>query len=86
MINHLDSSRDLADQFAKIGVVIAAVACVVAPLSLLVGVYGMNIKEITGDAANVTLYEFLQVGLPLVLFILVCGALFATWVSTTGGK
>ncbi|KFY25288.1 hypothetical protein V491_01815, partial [Pseudogymnoascus sp. VKM F-3775] len=80
IIDRLDSSRGVTDQFTRIGTAIAALACVIAPLSLLVGVFGMNLKEITGDAANIAILDFLKIGLPVVILMVVCIAVFATWV------
>lgn len=80
IIDRLDSSRGVTDQFTRMGTAIAALACVIAPLSLLVGVFGMNLKEITGDAANIAILDFLKIGLPVVISMVVCIAVFATWV------
>ncbi|KFY86165.1 hypothetical protein V498_07584 [Pseudogymnoascus sp. VKM F-4517 (FW-2822)] len=80
IINRLDSTRGVTDQFMRIGTVIGALACIIAPLSLLVGIFGMNLEEITGDAANIALYDFFKIGLPVVILMGICGAVFATWV------
>ena len=73
----------MADQFTKIGMIIAGLACVVSPMSLLVGFYGMNVKEFVGDNADITMYDVSKIGIPMVLLVGVCSALFATWLSTS---
>ena len=40
----------MAEQVGKIGMVIAVITGVVAPLSLITGYYGMNVKEFTPGA------------------------------------
>jgi len=50
-------TQDITDQFAKIGMLIAGIACVVSPIGVLVGFYGMNVKEFTGDGAVITMYD-----------------------------
>ncbi|PVH85279.1 hypothetical protein DL98DRAFT_583874 [Cadophora sp. DSE1049] len=41
-------SQAVSHQFAKIGMVVAGIFCIIAPLSLLTGFYGMNVQEFNG--------------------------------------
>lgn len=59
-------------------------------MSLLTSYYGMNVKEITPEA-TATLFEFWQIGIPILLITGVCVMFIAVWVltysqSTTRGQ
>ncbi|KAF2180473.1 hypothetical protein K469DRAFT_271607 [Zopfia rhizophila CBS 207.26] len=76
--SRLDSGRRVAEQFAKIGIILAAITGIVSPLSLITSFYGMNVKEFTPEAVA-TLYGFWTVGLPVLLFSLVLGVFLGLW-------
>lgn len=61
--------------------VIAAVAGVVSPLGLLTSFYGMNVREFT-VGANITLFEFWEVGIPVALVTGVCFVFLVVWMRT----
>ena len=77
----LDQGRRVADQFSKIGMFLAGLAGVVAPMSLLTGFYGMNVKEFTSEA-TATLFDFWQIGIPIVLAAGLCLAFLTIWALT----
>jgi Mg2+ and Co2+ transporter CorA len=77
----LDHGRQLAEQFGKIGMVIAAITGVVAPLSLITGYYGMNVKEFT-PGAELSLFDVWQIGTPIVLVTVICTAFIGLWMLT----
>ncbi|KAL9617024.1 MAG: hypothetical protein Q9160_008141, partial [Pyrenula sp. 1 TL-2023] len=66
LTSRLDQSRHLNEHFARIGTVIAAITGVVAPLSLITGYYGMNVREFTNDA-TVSLFEVWEIAAPVLL-------------------
>lgn len=65
--------------------VIAAVTGIVSPLSLLTSFYGMNVKEFSSDG-SATLFDFWQVGMPILLLSAVCIACLAIWMMTGRAK
>ncbi|KAF6220521.1 hypothetical protein HO133_002954 [Letharia lupina] len=77
----LDHGREVAEQFGKIGVFLAGLAGIVAPMSLLTGFYGMNVKELTQGATG-TLFEFWEIGIPVLLVTAVCVAFILLWMMT----
>ena len=79
--DRLDQGRKLAEQLGKIGIFIAGIAGVVAPLSLLTSFYGMNVQELTSQA-NGTLFGFWQVGIPLFLLTTISVVFGGVWVLT----
>jgi Mg2+ and Co2+ transporter CorA len=81
----LDSGRVTAEQFAKVGMVIAAIAGVVAPLGLVTSFYGMNVQEFT-SGATVSLFEFWEVGIPLALITGVFAVFLLLWMKTSSVK
>ena len=80
----LDLGSKVGEQLAKIGMFIAGVAGVVAPLSLLTSFYGMNVKEFNGG--SVSLFQFWRIGLPMLLFPTVFLGFFAVWMSTNTSR
>lgn len=60
---------------------LAGLAGVVAPMSLLTGFYGMNVKEFTSEA-TATLFDFWQIGIPIVLAAGLCLAFLTIWALT----
>ena len=79
--SRLDRGRDVAERFTKIGMVVAGLAGVVSPLSLLTSYYGMNVQEITPGATK-TLYDFWSIGIPMFLILVVCSGFVAIWMLT----
>lgn len=71
----------VAEKFAKIGMFLAGLAGVVAPLSLLTSFYGMNVKELT-EGATGTLFGFWEVGIPLLLVTAISVAFVILWMMT----
>lgn len=61
--------------------VIAGIAGIAAPLGLLVGFYGMNVKEFT-PGGSVSLFDVWQAGIPIILATVVCFAFLVIWVMT----
>ena len=60
---------------------LAILAGIVAPMSLLTGYYGMNVKELT-PGANGTLFEFWEIGIPVLLVTAICAAFIFLWMMT----
>lgn len=77
----LDSGRVTAEQFAKVGMVIAAITGVVSPLGLVTSFYGMNVREFT-SGATITLFDFWEVGMPLALMTGVFVVFLLLWMKT----
>ena len=77
----LDGGREVAERFGKIGVFLAALAGIVAPMSLLTGFYGMNVKELT-EGATGTLFGFWEIGIPVLLLTAVSVAFSVLWMMT----
>ena len=50
-------------------------------MSLLTGFYGMNVKELT-QGANGTLFDFWEIGIPLLLATAVFVAYIVLWMIT----
>ena len=71
----------IGDQLARIGMAVAGLACVMAPMSLLTGFYGMNVQEFT-SGANISLYDFWKNGMPVLLIALAAFAFLAIWLLT----
>ncbi|KAK3176619.1 hypothetical protein OEA41_007942 [Lepraria neglecta] len=81
----LDAGRKLGEQFAKIGMFLAALAGIVAPMSLLTGFYGMNVKEFV-PGTSTTLFEFWQIGIPVLLLTTSCIATTAIWMINNASR
>ncbi|MCJ1341379.1 hypothetical protein MMC09_006675 [Bachmanniomyces sp. S44760] len=79
----LDSGRSVGERFAKIGMIVAGISCVVSPLSLLTSFYGMNVREFT-SGANINLYDFWKGGVPVTLAMVVSFGLLAMWLFKGG--
>ena len=77
----LDYGRTVAEQFSKIGVFLAGLAAIVAPMSLLTGYYGMNVKEMS-PGATATLFQFWQIGVPMLLTTGVSVVFITLWILT----
>lgn len=77
----LDHGREVAEQFGKIGMFLAGLAGIVAPISLLTGFYGMNVKELTQGATG-TLFGFWEIGIPVLLVTAICVAFVVLWMMT----
>lgn len=60
---------------------LAGLAGIVAPLSLLTGYYGMNVREFVPGTSR-TLFDFWQIGLPILLITGVSMAFIALWTMT----
>ena len=80
-MDRLDQGSKVAEQFAKIGMVIAGIAGIVSPLGLLTSFYGMNVQEFT-SGASVSLFEVWKIGLPLLLATIVCFVFVGIWTMT----
>ena len=80
----LDQGREVAEQFGKIGMFLAGLAGIVAPMSLLTSFYGMNVKELTQGATG-SLFEFWEIGIP-VLFITAISVAFVLLWMMIGSK
>ena len=80
----LDSGQRLGEQFAKIGMFLAALAGIVAPLSLLTGFYGMNVQELVPGTSG-TLFGFWRIGIPVLLLTTSCIASTAIWMTNNSG-
>ncbi|KAI9814315.1 MAG: hypothetical protein M1826_002281 [Phylliscum demangeonii] len=80
--DRLDHGRKIGDRIAQIGLVIAGIAGVVAPLSLLTGFYGMNVQEFNTGSV-ITLFEFWQVAFPVALLTAVSVVAVAIWMATS---
>ena len=78
MTHKLEQGNHLSDQFTRIGIVVASLAAVISPISLLTGFFGMNVHEFTSDA-TIGLYDFWQYGVPLLMFALIGFAFFTSW-------
>ena len=50
-------------------------------MSLLTGFYGMNVKELTQGATG-TLFDFWQIGIPVLFVTAIAVALIILWMST----
>ena len=64
---------------------LAGLAGIVAPMSLLTGFYGMNVKELTQGATG-TLFEFWEIGIPVLLVTGICVAFIGLWMMTGSGR
>lgn len=60
---------------------LAGLAGIVAPMSLLTGFYGMNVRELTQGATG-TLFEFWEIGIPVLLVTAICVAFVILWMMT----
>ena len=80
----VDSGAVIGDQLARIGMAVAGIACVMAPMSLLTGFYGMNVQEFT-SGANTSLYDFWKNAMPVLLLALAVFAFLAIWLLTMKG-
>lgn len=63
---------------------LAGLAGIVAPMSLLTGFFGMNIKELS-PGANGTLFEFWEIGIPVLLVTAIGVAFIIVWMMTGSG-
>ena len=52
-----------------------------APMSLLTGFYGMNVKELTQGATG-TLFDFWEIGIPVLLITAIAVAFIMLWMLT----
>lgn len=80
--SRLDGGRDAADRLTKVGVLVGVIACVVSPLGLLTSFYGMNVQEFQ-PGAGASLFQFWQIGMPVLLLTLIGSALVAVWMLTS---
>lgn len=62
----LDSGRTIAEKFATIGIVLAGISGLTAPLTILTSYFGMNVQELV-SGATYTLFDFWQIALPTLL-------------------
>ena len=60
---------------------LAALAGIVAPMSLLTSFYGMNVKELTQGAAG-TLFQFWEIAIPVLLVTAISVAFVVLWMMT----
>lgn len=60
---------------------LAGLAGIVAPMSLLTGYYGMNVQELV-PGTNGTLFEFWQIGAPILLFTASGVSVATIWILT----
>ena len=60
---------------------LSALAGIVAPISLLTGFYGMNVKELTQGATG-TLFGFWEISIPVLLVTAVSVAFIILWMMT----
>lgn len=81
----VDQGSKIAEQFTKIGIVIAGVAGIVSPLSLLTSFYGMNVQEFT-SGASISLFDVSKIGLPLFVATFICFVFTAMWVMINPAK
>jgi Mg2+ and Co2+ transporter CorA len=79
--SRLDSGRLLAERFAKIGLVLAGVASIISPMSVLTSYYGMNVNEFVQGATS-NLYEFWRVGMPVLCGSFVGLGMLVLWILT----
>ena len=77
----LDRGREVAEQVSKIGIFLAGLAGIVAPMSLLTSFYGMNVKELTQGATG-TLFGFWEIGIPVLLITAIAVAFIILWMLT----
>ncbi|KAF2436224.1 hypothetical protein EJ08DRAFT_231807 [Tothia fuscella] len=77
----LDRGRQVAEQLGKIGIVVAVITGFVAPLSLITGYYGMNVKEFTPEA-DLSLFDVWQIGTPIILVSVVGVTVLGLWILT----
>lgn len=77
----LDGGRQAAERLTKVGLVVGVIASVVSPMGLLTSFYGMNVEEFA-PGAGASLFQFWQIGMPLLLLSLVTSAFVAVWLST----
>lgn len=52
-----------------------------APMSLLTGFYGMNVKELTQGATG-SLFDFWEIGIPVLLVTAIAVAFTMLWMLT----
>lgn len=69
----------LIERMTKIGLSIAAITGVIAPLGLLTSFFGMNVQEFTPDAKS-TLFDFWKLGLSTVLVTTVGLTFIGMWI------
>lgn len=81
----LDQGSKVAEQFGKIGMVVAVIASIISPLSLLTSFYGMNVQEFTSDA-SIHLPDVWEVAIPILVVIMVCTAITMVWMTTNSVK
>lgn len=80
--DRLEGGRKLGERITGVGVVLAAVSGVTAPLAVVTGYYGMNVSELT-SGGNASLFDFWAVALPVIVFSLVAmGVMFTRVVSS----
>lgn len=60
---------------------LAGLAGIVAPMSLLTGYYGMNVQELV-PGTNGTLFDFWQIGTPILLLTASCVSVVTIWMMT----
>lgn len=64
IVARLDSGSKLAEKLGTLGLILTGLSFIVTPLSLLTSYYGMNVSEFV-DGANLTLFGFWQIALPM---------------------
>ena len=80
----LDQGQKIGEQFARIGMIIAAITGIVSPLSLITSYYGMNVQEFTAGG-NASLFEVWEVGTPMLLVSVLTTVFIALWLATRRG-
>ncbi|KAJ9646488.1 hypothetical protein H2199_002537 [Coniosporium tulheliwenetii] len=83
--DRLDKGRIATERFTKVGIAIAGIAAIVTPLSLLTSFFGMNVVEFSPDA-SATLFDFWQIGVPVLLATAVGFSFLSLWLLTDSEK
>ncbi|KAJ9668396.1 hypothetical protein H2201_001444 [Coniosporium apollinis] len=83
--DRLDKGRIATERFTKVGIAIAGIAAIVTPLSLLTSFFGMNVVEFSSDA-SATLFDFWQIGVPVLLATAVGFSFLSVWLLTDSEK
>lgn len=83
--SRLERGSDLAERFAKLGMVIATITGVIAPLGLLTSFFGMNVQEFS-PGATASLFDFWQVGFPLIMLTATGFVCLSVWMMTSSAR
>ena len=78
----MKNGQGLTEKLTKIGLLIAIIAAILAPMNLLTSFFGMNMKDFSADGLA-SLFDFWRLSIPAALITIV-GFIFAgSWIWRT---